>query len=172
MVKIEPETKLGEKLQLELNDSDTRPVGIVEVRQKLIERSVEMRMRVPLRQQPAKRRQICDAIGAVRDRQQCCRAEVDRLDGEMPQMLVEPRPPCGSHPIAGLQHCPQPRSGATAYQPKMATVLTGHQFEDDVRLPVLTHSENGPFIGPLHKRVSRRKRRRHATRQPAAPRAY
>ncbi len=59
----------------------------------VIERGVDVRMRIALRQQAAKRRQMRHAVERLRGCQVGRRAQVEAFDRVEAEMLVEPRPP-------------------------------------------------------------------------------
>src|SRR5262245_33630675 len=65
-------------------------------------------------------------------------------------MLVQPRPPGGTHRIARLQHRLQPRPKAATHKAKVTAVLARHQLEDRIRLAMALDAEHDSFIGPLH----------------------
>ena len=122
-VEIEPEAELGQQLQARsarpaapASRASSRPSSTS------IERGIDVRMRIALRQQPAERAEMRHAIDGVRGGETGCRAQIDALDRVVAEMLVEPRPPGRAHAVARLQHRPQARAGAAAHQAEMAAV--------------------------------------------------
>src|SRR5580658_6761670 len=90
------------------------------------------------------------AVHRMRRGQKMRRAQIDRLDRVMAEMLIEPCPPSGAQRIAGLQHATLPLTGAAAHQAEMAAVLMRHQFENDARLAMALGAEHDAFVDPLH----------------------
>ena len=111
---------------------------------------VHLRVRIALRQQPAQRRQMRDAVDHVRRGQLRGAVQAQRLDRVMPEMLVEPRAPDHAHRVAGLQHRAQPRAAAAAHQAEMAAVLARHHLEDGIGLAVTPRPQHDAFVGPFH----------------------
>src|SRR5205085_356436 len=70
---------------------------------------------------------------------------------EMPEMLVEPRPPLDTYRIAGLQHRPHARAGPSPHQTEMAAVRNRHHFENGVSFAVTAHAQHDAFVGPVHR---------------------
>ena len=111
---------------------------------------VHLRVRIALRQQPAQRPQMGDAVNHMRRGQLRCAMQVQRLDRVMPKMLVEARPPDHAHGVAGLQQRAKPRAAAAANQAEMAAVIARHHFDDGAGLAVAPRSQHYAVIGPFH----------------------
>ena len=62
----------------------------------VLERDMNLRMRIALRQQAAERGEMGHAVERMRHRQERRRARIEALDRVEAEMLVEPRPPGGS----------------------------------------------------------------------------
>ena len=99
----------------------------------------------------AQRGQVRDAVDRMGSAKKLAARRFDRLDGEIAEMLVEPRAPSGAHaycPAAGSAACAS--ASAAAHQAEMAAVLARHHFEDDAGLAVALDAEHDAFVGPLH----------------------
>jgi hypothetical protein len=82
--------------------------------------------------------------------EQGARAQGDRFDREVAEMIVKARAPMRPHHIGGLQHRPHPASGPAAHQPEVTPVVPRHQFENGIRLAVPPDTEDESVIAPLH----------------------
>ena len=111
---------------------------------------VHLRVRIALRQQPAQRREMGDAIDHMRRRKLRGAMQAQRLDRVIAEMLVEPRPPDHPQGVAGLQHRAQPRAAAAANQAEMAAVIARHHLDDGVGLAVAPRAQHDAVIGPFH----------------------
>src|ERR1700680_2767527 len=109
-------------------------------------------MRIALRQQPAQRNEMMDAIERVRGREIRRRPQIESFDRVIAEMLVEPRPPRDAHQIARLQHRLVAGTEAAAHKTEMAPVLARHQLDDGARLAMAAGAEHAPRIGPVHVR--------------------
>ncbi len=147
---IEPEAELGQKLQLEAHHHGCRGGSIVERIEDGGEFIVQPFMRIALGQQPHQRGKVRDAIDRMGRGKETRGPQVERLHGEIAEMLVEPRPPGGAHAVAGLQDRLHARGKAAAHQAEMAAVPARHHLEDAAGLPVALDAEHDAFIGPLH----------------------
>ncbi|MNX67360.1 hypothetical protein D3C86_984850 [compost metagenome] len=67
-----------------------------------IERLIEMRVRITLRQKPEKSTHGLYAINRGRRLHQLCGAQLQRLDAELAEMIVKARAPDDIHPVSGL----------------------------------------------------------------------
>ena len=117
----------------------------------VIERSMDLRVRIALGQHPAERSKMSDTVEGVRDRQERRRARIERLDHIVAKMLIQPCAPGAADAVTRLQHRPQPRARPSPHQTEMAPVLARHQLEDGVGLPVAPGAEHDALIGPLHR---------------------
>ena len=70
----------------------------------MIERGVDLRMRIAFRQQATERGDVHEPIERVRGIEKASRGEIEPLHRVMTQMLVEPCPPGDADAIARLQH--------------------------------------------------------------------
>ena len=111
---------------------------------------VHLRMRIALRQQPAQRRQMRDAIDHMRRGKLRGAVQAQRLDRVMPEMLVEARAPDHPHGVAGLQQRAKPRAAAAANEAEMAAVIARHHLDDGVGLAVAPRAQHDAVIGPFH----------------------
>ena len=57
---------------------------------------MNVRMRLALGEKAAQRREVGDAVNGMRRREEARRAQIDALDGIVPEMIVEPRAPRGA----------------------------------------------------------------------------
>ena len=96
------------------------------------------------------------SINRVRSREQARGRQIEPFHHVMAEMLVEPRAPGGTDPIARLQHRPQPRAASAPHQAEVTPVLARHQLDDDIRLPVALDAEHDAFICPLHDEADNR----------------
>src|SRR5262245_18654435 len=114
-------------------------------------------MRVTLGQQAHQRSQMTDTVDRVRGRKETGRPQIESLDGVVAEMFIESRPPSGAYAIARLEHRLKARARSAPHKAKMATMLTRHQLEDGIALPVTLDAKHDAFISPLHGADSRRR---------------
>ena len=115
---------------------------------------VHVGMRIALRQQPAERREVRDAVDHVRGSQLRRRVQVQHLDRVMAEVLVEPRPPDHAYGIARLQQRPQPRPASAPHQTEMAAVIARHDLEDGAAFAMPLGPQHDPVVGPFHRACS------------------
>jgi hypothetical protein len=111
---------------------------------------VNLRVRIALRQKPAQRGQMGDAIDHVRGGKLRGAMQMQRLDRVMPEMLVKPRAPHHAERVAWLQQGAEPRAVATADEPEMPAVAPRHHLDDGAGLAVATRPQHDAVVGPFH----------------------
>ena len=110
-------------------------------------------MRIALRQQPAQRPQMGDAVDHMRRGKLRGAMQVQRLDRVMPEMLVKARPPDHAHGVARLQQRAKPCAATAAHQTEMAAVVARHHLDDGAGLAVAPRPQHDAVIGPFHARL-------------------
>src|ERR1700741_118596 len=115
-----------------------------------LERDIKAAMRVALGQEPHQGSQMGDAINRVRDRKITRRTQAQALNCIIAEMLVQARSPGRAHAVAWLQDRFEPRTKSAAHETQMAPMVTRHQLEDAIRLPVPLDPQYDAFIRPLH----------------------
>jgi hypothetical protein len=107
-------------------------------------------MGIALGEKSTERSKMGHAKDRMRQREKGGRSEIEPFHRVGSKMLVQPGAPSGADAIARLQYRPQPRARSTPDQPEMTAMLSRHQFEDGIRLPMALDTKHDPFIAPLH----------------------
>src|SRR5262245_674828 len=148
---IETEAELPQQQQLEAHDARSRAREVEQAVEHLVQRGMDVRMRVALRQQAAQRGEMRHAVEGMGNAQERGRARVESFDRIVTEMLVEPRSPGGDDAIAGLQHRLQPRPRPSPNQAEMAPVRAREQLKDGIGLSMASNAEHDAFVAPLHR---------------------
>src|SRR5262249_21287764 len=146
----EAEPELGQQWQLEPGDQCRRPCRLAEARDGVIEQVEHRCMGITLRQQPAQRSEMIEAVERVRRGQECGGTQVDPLDDVIAEVLIEPSAPGCAHPVARLQYRLEPRAGTAADETEMAPMPARHQLDDGVGFAVAPRAEHNADVRPLH----------------------
>src|SRR6185295_19071221 len=114
-------------------------------------------MRITFREQAHQRCQVANAVDRMRRCEKTGRTKMQGLDGVVAEMLIKAGPPVGAYAVARLEDRPETRTGSAAHKTKMTAMLTRHQLENGVALPVTLDAKHDPLVSPLHGADSRRR---------------
>src|SRR4026208_598920 len=93
----------------------------------------------------------------MRDRKETRRPQIESLNGVVAEMLIKSRPPGRADAIARLEQRLETRARSAPHKAKMAAMLTRHQLEDGIALPVTLDAKHDAFISPLPAVAPRRR---------------
>src|SRR6267143_1025357 len=154
-IEVEAKTKLCQELKFKPGHQRGSEPRIAQMRNRVLKQIEHRLVRIALRQQPAQRRKMIEAIKGVRHRQVRCCTQIEPLDDIIAEMFVEPRPPPGAHQVPGLQHGLEARARAAAHETQMTPMFPRHQLDNGTRLAMASGAEHDADIGPLHESCPR-----------------
>src|SRR6266446_689782 len=149
-IEVKAKTELCQQFKFESGYQRGGEPRIAKMGNRVLKEIEHRLVRIALRQQPAQRRKMIEAIKGVRHRQVRCCTQIEPLDDIIAEMLVKPRPPHGAHQVASLQRRLVAGAGAAAHKTEMTPMFPRHQLNNGTRLAMAAGAEHDTDIGPLH----------------------